>query len=671
MATRLTPNLRLRLSDDLTADAVYNLGRIDALGSTFFINSAETLFLRNQEQIVIHPRSPDVGGSGSGGIMTVDGSLTVNEDAIITGTTQLSEMRLLADISLPATSFYSALKAHPSLAASTTWTMPLTDGTNGEVMMTDGAGQLDWATVLTDDLNENHVRIGAPGDLAVQVDTNSVGDIFADTTNGLTYKAGSIVDADINSAADITRTKLATGGADHVLINDGVGEIASEAQLAITRGGTGAATASDARDNLGLTIGTDVQAWDPQLDDIAALTPTDSNVIVGDGANWVAESGATARASLGLTIGTDVQAWDTQLDDIAALTPTDGNVIVGDGANWVAESGDTARTSLGLGSGDSPTFNGLTITSDLAITEGGTGASTASDARDNLGLTIGTNVQAWDAQLDDIAALAVTDGNIIVGDGINWVAESGATARTSLGLGSIATQDANAVDIDGGAIDNTPIGGTTPAAVTATSVTTSTVDVATAGAMNIGATVGANNMTLGAATSTVVVAGNLQVDGTTTTVNSDTLDVTDANITVNNGGNQASADDVAGLTVEMSDATDVKLLYDKDVPTRWKIGDAGSEIEVADISTAQTFSNKTINGARHTTATWVTGDGASKAIAHNFNTTDIAVELYEIDTGETVFPDTTVRTNVNTLTLTASQAPTGSGWKVLIKEVGA
>jgi hypothetical protein len=48
--------------------------------------------------------------------------------------------------------------------------------------------------------------------------------------------------------------------------------------------------------------------------------------------------------------------------------------------------------------------------------------------------TIGTNVQAWDAQLDDIAALAVTDGNIIVGDGANWVAESGATARASLGV---------------------------------------------------------------------------------------------------------------------------------------------------------------------------------------------------------------------------------------------
>ena len=38
-----------------------------------------------------------------------------------------------------------------------------------------------------------------------------------------------------------------------------------------------------------------------------------------------------------------------------------------------------------------------------------------------------------------IAALATTDSNFVVGNGSTWVAESGATARTSLGLGSAAT----------------------------------------------------------------------------------------------------------------------------------------------------------------------------------------------------------------------------------------
>jgi hypothetical protein len=47
--------------------------------------------------------------------------------------------------------------------------------------------------------------------------------------------------------------------------------------------------------------------------------------------------------------------------------------------------------------------------------------------------------QPRDADLTTIAALANTDGNFIVGSPSGWVAESGATARASLGLGTIAT----------------------------------------------------------------------------------------------------------------------------------------------------------------------------------------------------------------------------------------
>jgi len=90
----------------------------------------------------------------------------------------------------------------------------------------------------------------------------------------------------------------------------------------------------------------DYQPLDAGLTDIAALAVTNSNFIVGDGTNWVAETGATARTSLGLAIGTNVQAYDAQLADIAGLAVTDGNFIVGDGANWVAESGATARASM-------------------------------------------------------------------------------------------------------------------------------------------------------------------------------------------------------------------------------------------------------------------------------------------------------------------------------------
>ena len=62
----------------------------------------------------------------------------------------------------------------------------------------------------------------------------------------------------------------------------------------------------------------------------------------------------------------------------------------------------------------------------------------AAAARTNLGLAIGTNVQAYDADLTTLGGLAKTDGNFIVGNGSAWVAESGATARTSLGAAAAA-----------------------------------------------------------------------------------------------------------------------------------------------------------------------------------------------------------------------------------------
>ena len=72
----------------------------------------------------------------------------------------------------------------------------------------------------------------------------------------------------------------------------------------------GLANTTTARSNLGVEIGVDVQAYDAQLADVAGLTPTDNGVIIGNGTNFVVESGATLKTSLGLTIGTDIQAYD-------------------------------------------------------------------------------------------------------------------------------------------------------------------------------------------------------------------------------------------------------------------------------------------------------------------------------------------------------------------------
>lgn len=78
-------------------------------------------------------------------------------------------------------------------------------------------------------------------------------------------------------------------------------------------------------------------------------------------------------------------------------------------------------TTLGATGAVTIELDNITSTSDLPIADGGTGASTAAAARTNLGVEIGTNVQAWDASLDDIAAITYVAGDILYYDGSDLV----------------------------------------------------------------------------------------------------------------------------------------------------------------------------------------------------------------------------------------------------------
>ena len=94
----------------------------------------------------------------------------------------------------------------------------------------------------------------------------------------------------------------------------------------------------------------------------------------------------------------------------------------------------------------------------IATTKGGTGLTTV--AQDNIIYTSGANTFA----ASSISAF----GRSIIDDA------DASAGRTTLGIGTIATQAADSVNIDGGAIDGTIIGGTTKAAIGGTVITATT-----------------------------------------------------------------------------------------------------------------------------------------------------------------------------------------------------
>ena len=300
----------------------------------------------------------DTGGSGSGA-----GSAVASADAYSAVTQLLTAASSSAGGSVKFYedtdngNNYVQLSAPAAVTSDVTFVLPGEDGDNGNVLVTDGSGNLSFSAPAASSFT-----------LAADSGTN---DTFS-TGETLTFTGGTGIEA----------------------------------------------TVSDNQISYGL---------DAQLVDIAGLTPSDGGFIVGDGTNFVVESAATARTSLGVdAAGTDNST------DVTLVTTT---------ADYLSISGQAI--TLGL----------IDLTTDvsgtLPLANGGTNSTTAAGARTNLGLVIGTDVQAHDAQLDDIAGLTPSDGGFIVGDGTNFVVESAATARASLGVDAAGTDNSTDVTLSG------------------------------------------------------------------------------------------------------------------------------------------------------------------------------------------------------------------------------
>lgn len=134
-----------------------------------------------------------------------------------------------------------------------------------------------------------------------------------------------------------------------------------------------------------------------------------------------------------------------------ATTPTNGQLLIGNSKGYTLNT-LTAGTAIGVTNGTgSITLNNLGVTSLIAGT--GIGVSSATGA-----VTVSnTGVLSFSAGTTGFTPSSATTGAVTLGGILNLTnggtgASTAAGARTNLGLGTIATQNANNVAITGGSI---------------------------------------------------------------------------------------------------------------------------------------------------------------------------------------------------------------------------
>ena len=247
-----------------------------------------------------------------------------------------------------------------------------------------------------------------------------------------------------------SNTKLNLLGQDYISLNNQTLTINKidlnddvDGILSVNNGGTGTSTA-------------------PMIGVITAADAPAARLVLGLGTSATTASGDYATAAQGALADTalqDATAFATAAQGVTADAALPAANVSTFGATLIDDAdAATARATLELGT--AATTNALAFgiadtnvikvddtdaaDDDFAkFTANGIEGRDASEMRTDLGLVIGTNVQAFDPRLADLSGISAADGTIIVGNGSNLISETSTTARNSLGIISgIITMDA-------------------------------------------------------------------------------------------------------------------------------------------------------------------------------------------------------------------------------------
>lgn len=241
MAFTISRYLKLKIADDLSSDAKYNLEKIDSLGAIFARDTESDTNIRSSQNIALLPEDASIGGSGNN-----SGSITLgdsNNKATITAHSVdfflRSALSLLNQSASVGTANYLKVRFLNDTDITTNRTLTIdVDGANRSISF-----PVDGEVVTAD---------------ASQTLTNKTISGSDNTLSNIGYSslllANSIVNADISSSAAIATSKLS--GPVTAIASNGLGTLAGQNTASLTtdvtgilpiaNGGTGQATAAAA-----------------------------------------------------------------------------------------------------------------------------------------------------------------------------------------------------------------------------------------------------------------------------------------------------------------------------------------------------------------------------------------------------------------------------------------
>lgn len=252
--------------------------------------------------------------------------------------------------------------------------------------------------------------------------------------------------------------------------------------IAVINGGTGGITAGAARTNLGLAIGSNVEAWNAQLDTLAAyntnglLTQTSVGVYTGrtvtgttgtitvsngDGvagnptitisAAYLGQTSITTLGTVTTGVWTGTSIALANGGTSAALTASNGGIVYSTASAMAILAGTaTASKMLLSGASTTPTWSTSTIptsagsTANKVLLSDGTNYVLSIPTFPNASATSGKIIRSdgtnWVASTPTFPTGSPTAGQVLSGDGTNWIAQ-GITVlqRVSVETGAVAT----------------------------------------------------------------------------------------------------------------------------------------------------------------------------------------------------------------------------------------